>query len=148
MRYVTNRSQNAAYSTRGIVACAERGATPPISGARATAAMENACPQFGQKTAPSAIAAPHLEQYTVSPCFFLLLTKIRKPARMRATSYFQAATRSITIPVNHSRLVLQELGILFVCCFRSCETSQPAQRGRGPVFAQKCHRVTPQISPC
>src|SRR5260370_12194727 len=111
MRYVTKRSQNPAYSKGGIVACAERGATPPISGARATAAMENACPQFGQKTAPSAIAAPHLEQYTVSPCFFLLLTKMRKPARMRTKSYFQPATRPITIPLNHSHLVLHHLAL-------------------------------------
>src|SRR5229473_1155705 len=92
---------------------AEAAAGTPIIGARAVATIKNACPQFGQNAAPSANAAPHLEQYTVSPCFFLLLTKMRKPARMRAKSYFQAATRSITIPVDHSRLVLQEPGILF-----------------------------------
>jgi len=68
---------------------------------------------------------------------------------MRAKSYFQAATRSITIPVDHSRLVFQELGILFACCFRSWEARQLSQGGGHccrrrckvgvPVCAQKLH---------
>jgi hypothetical protein len=52
-------------------------ATPPPIGA-ATAALiiggaaatANDCPQFAQNAEPSAIAAPHLEQNTVSPLIF------------------------------------------------------------------------------
>jgi len=33
-----------------------------------TAATENACPQSGQKVAPSAIAPPHLDNTQSSPC--------------------------------------------------------------------------------
>jgi len=43
-----------------------------IIGARGTAgATANACPQFKQNAALSAIAPPQLEQYTVVPRFFL-----------------------------------------------------------------------------
>src|SRR5260370_31448917 len=55
----------------------EMAATPPATGAASgapiigtrgdAAATANACPQFGQDAAPSAITPPHLEQYTGSP---------------------------------------------------------------------------------
>src|SRR5713226_1620358 len=80
MRSAKNRSQNPAYSTRDTTAFpanAGMAAEPPpsvaatdalIIGARGgAAATANDCPQLEQNAAPSAIAAPHLEQYTVSP---------------------------------------------------------------------------------
>jgi hypothetical protein len=53
---------------------------------RAAAATENACPQFAQKAAPSAITEPHLEQNTVSPCWLLVFPD--KRAGIEAKSYF------------------------------------------------------------
>jgi hypothetical protein len=72
-------------------------------GARVATATGNPCPQFEQNAAPSAIAAPHLEQYTVSPRFFSLS---REPAEIAAKSYFQAATGSIHIAADPSRSLL------------------------------------------
>src|SRR5882762_4525336 len=76
-------------------------ATDALSiGPRPAAAAKNTCPQFEQNTAPAAIAAPHLEQYTVSPRLFSLS---REPAKIAAKSYFQAATGSIHIAADPSR---------------------------------------------
>src|SRR5258707_6922302 len=74
------RTQKPAYSTRGTAAYpayAGMAAPPPPKGVAAdapiietlggAAATANACPQFEQNAAPSAIAPPHLEQYTESP---------------------------------------------------------------------------------
>src|SRR5207302_8483580 len=85
MRSAKKRSQNPAYSTHGTAAYPARAgmeaAPPPIGaatavlmiGARGTAAATaNACPQRGQNAAPSTIAPPHLEQYTMVPRFFLV----------------------------------------------------------------------------
>src|SRR2546429_7918723 len=56
-------------------------------------ATANACPQFEQNAAPSAIDAPHLEQYTTSPraksALFLQTNKIA------GKSYFQVRLGSI-----------------------------------------------------
>jgi hypothetical protein len=61
-------------------------ATDALSiGARAAVATKNTCPQFEQYAAPSTIAAPQLEQYTVSPRLFSLS---REPAKIAAKSYF------------------------------------------------------------
>src|SRR5258707_6158512 len=72
-------------------------------GPRPAAAAKNTCPQFEQNTAPAAIAAPHLEQYTVSPRLYSLS---REPAKIAAKSYFQAATGSIHIAADPSRSLL------------------------------------------
>src|SRR6267142_1339677 len=75
-------------------------ATDALSiGPRPAAAAKNTCPQFEQNTAPAAIAAPHLEQYTVSPRLYSLS---REPAEIAAKSYFQAATGSIHIAADPS----------------------------------------------
>src|SRR5260370_4372169 len=115
MRNAKNRSQNPAYSTRGTAAypgyAGMAAASPPIGaatdalriGGRAAAATENPCPQFEQYAAPSGIAAPHLEQYMVSPRLFPLS---RGPAKIAAKSYFLAATGSIHIPIDPSRPLL------------------------------------------
>src|ERR1700674_79321 len=80
MRSAKKRSQNPAYATRGTAAYpAYTGmAVAPAAigiatvaftmGARGGAtANANDCPQLEQNAEPSAIAAPHLEQYKVAP---------------------------------------------------------------------------------
>jgi hypothetical protein len=116
MRKAKNRSQNPAYCTRETAAypaCAGTDAAPPPIGAATdapiisarcgAAATANAWPQFEQNAAPSAIATPHLEQYTVSPRLFSLS---REPAEIEAKSYFQAATGSIHTATDPSRPLL------------------------------------------
>src|SRR5260370_25291049 len=80
MRSAKNRNQNPAYSTRDTAAyptyAGLADAPPPtaavtdvfIIGARGDVGVTtNACPQLEQNAASSAIAPPHLEQYTASP---------------------------------------------------------------------------------
>src|SRR5260370_19931858 len=77
--HAKKRTQKPAYSRRGTAAYpayAGMAAPPPPKGVEAdafiigvrgaAAAAANACPQFGQNAAPSAITPPHLEQYTDS----------------------------------------------------------------------------------